>query len=105
MENYFGRLGQLWAVCSAKFVWSERIYDTMFGLTVAFTNFHITLHSLRDEDKNWYCRYRNWLDSKGDDTKRKRAEIQARYKRKRSLRLSLGYRTNIFSDNDTQEEE
>ena len=50
VENYFGRLGQLWTVCSAKFVWFENIYDTLFGLSVAFTNFHISLHKLRDED-------------------------------------------------------
>ena len=52
VENYFGRLGQLWTVCSSKYVWSEKLYDTIFGLSIAFTNFHITIHSLRDNDKD-----------------------------------------------------
>ena len=61
VESFFGRLGQLWTFCSAKYVWSENLYSTIFGLSVAFTNFNITLRSLRDEEKDWFCRYRNKL--------------------------------------------
>ena len=50
VENFFGRLGMLWTVCSAKYAWSENMYDTFFGISIAFTNFHITLNNLEDED-------------------------------------------------------
>ena len=105
VENFFGRLGKLWAVCSAKYAWSENMYDTFFGLSIAFTNFHITLNNLEDEDRAWYNRYRNKLSNIGEETKRKRAESQAKYQRKRKQRLSIGYRTFYFSDDDNTVEE
>ena len=100
VENFFGRLGKLLAVCSAKHVWSESTYDKFFGLSVAFTNFHITLNLLEEHDSDWYNRYRNRLKHIGDEGTRKRAEAQARYRRKRKQRQLIRYRNIVSSDDD-----
>ena len=104
VENYFGRLSQLWAILSRKWVRSEKLYDLIFGLGIAFTNYHVTLHSLKDVDGEWFTRHRNRLISIGATNKRKRAEAQSKYRKKRKLRLEIGYRGyNGESEDETQE--
>ena len=90
-------------MCYAKYVWFDGIYDTLFGLSAAFTSYHISLHKLRDEDRDWYKRYRNLLNDISNSYKRKRAESRAKYKHKRKQRLNIGYRVNILSDDETKE--
>lgn len=51
VEIYFDRMGRLWTILFAKYVWSETMYDAILILEVAFTNLHIIMHSLRDN----YC--------------------------------------------------
>ena len=104
VENFFGRLCQLWSVLSTKFVWSETMYDTIFSLGIFFTNFHISIHRLRDADGCLHNRYRNRLDDIGETKKRKRLLSQEMYRKKRKLRLSTGYRSTIpHSDDETVE--
>ena len=74
VENYFGRLGQLWGLLGKKYVWSEKLFDTVFSLGVAFTNFHISMHKLRDVDGDWFTRYKKRLNCIGETSERKRAE-------------------------------
>ena len=100
VENYFGRLGQLWGLLGKKYVWSEKLFDTVFSLGVAFTNFHISMHKLRDVDGDWFTRYKKRLNCIGETNKRKRAESQSKYRAKRKLRLGIGYRSKIVSDDD-----
>lgn len=69
-ENYFGRIGRLWSIFSANNVWSESMHDKILALGVIFTNFCITMHNLRNEDCEWYKRYRNRLSAIGEDSKR-----------------------------------
>ncbi len=59
VENYFGRMGQLWCLLSSKYVWSESMYNFFFAIGIAFTNFHISMHKLRDDDNEWINRYKN----------------------------------------------
>ena len=104
VENYFGRMGQLWSVLSRKFVWSEKLFDLLFAIGVAATNYHVTIHKLRDDDSEWYNRYKNRLLHVGVMTKRKRAESQAKYRKKRKVRLQIGYRAaNVATDDETQQ--
>ncbi len=106
VENYFDQLGQLWAILSSKFVWSEKIYDGLFSLGGCFTNFHISIHKLRDGDGDWYNRHGNRLSHIGESLKRKRVESQDKYRKKRKLRLTVGYCSSILgSDEETQEAE
>ena len=63
----------------------------------------MSLHKLRDEDRDWYNRYRNRLTDIGNSYKRKRSESQAKYKRKRKQRLNIGYRVYILSDDETKQ--
>ena len=103
VRNFFGRLDSFWSVCSVKYDWSKGIYDTLFVRSVAFKNYLISLHKLRDEDGDRYNFYRNRLTDIGSSYKRKRAESQEKYKRKRKQRLNIGYRVNILNDYETEE--
>ncbi len=106
MENYFGRLGQLWTILSTKFVWAEKQYALLFSFDVAFTNFHVVMHKLRDEDGVWYNRFYNRLIDIGETKKRTRTQSQSKYRKKRNARLSIGSRSTILdSDEETQNPE
>ncbi len=56
VENYFGRLGKLLGILGTKFRWSESLFDTIFAIGIALTNYHVTMHKLRDLDGSWYTR-------------------------------------------------
>ena len=61
VENYFDRLGKLWGILGTKFRWSENLFDTIFAIGIALTNYHVTMHKLRDLNGSWYNQYRNRL--------------------------------------------
>lgn len=90
-------------MCSTKYVRSDGIYDTLFGLSMSFTNYRVSLHKLLDEDWALYNRYRKRLTDIGDSFKRKRADSQTKYERKREHRLNIGHRVNILSGNENEE--
>ncbi len=56
VENYFDRLGKLWGILGTKFRWSESLFDTIFAIGIALTNYHVTMHKLRDLDGPCYTR-------------------------------------------------
>jgi hypothetical protein len=65
VENYFGRLTMLWEICSRKYRWQEDMYDVIFSMAVALTNFHISKHPLRLEDREAFgANYRILLSCK-----------------------------------------
>ena len=43
IENYFGRLANLWTILFPKLICSEEHYDDLFAHGVRFTNFHISI--------------------------------------------------------------
>lgn len=49
-ENVFGRMGLLWTVMNSKWKWAERNYDSIGGIFIAITNFHINRNPLRQAD-------------------------------------------------------
>ncbi|ETW04038.1 hypothetical protein H310_04424 [Aphanomyces invadans] len=91
VENYFGRLCNLWRVCSDKFRWDEGLYDTIFRVCLSLTNANIMIHPLRDDDEGFYNRRMNKLAKIGDEIQRKRKLSQSTYRAKRRMRLEAGY--------------
>ena len=103
VENFFGRMMNLWNVMSGKFTLSEKLYDTFVAMCVGLTNVHIDMHPLRNDDNEWFNRYRNRLLKLGEERKRKRAETQALYRARRTQRLRFGYRDVAGELDETQE--
>lgn len=61
VENWFGRHKILWAICAGTFRQDIRMYEKIWGLCAALTNYHITLHPLRADE------YRPWMDRTDED--------------------------------------
>jgi len=93
VENFFGRLSQLWGVCSRKFTLSEVKYDTVLSLCVSLTNFHIDLHPLRATDGGWYNRYTNRLMAISESRTRSRSDNQTVYRSNQRQRTMVGSRS------------
>lgn len=74
MDNYCGRLVKLWLKFSTKFVWFNELCDNIVALVIAYTNFHIVMRKLRDNDGSWYNRNPNLMLHIGESKKRKRVE-------------------------------
>ncbi len=74
VENYFGRMGQLWSILSRKYVCAENKYDTFFAIGFELINFHVGMHKFRDDDTECFNRHRNRMNSLGLEKKRKRSE-------------------------------
>lgn len=90
VENFFGRLTKLWGIISSKFRWGEESYDAIFRLCVAFTNYHISQHPLRDdEDAAHYNRYKNRNYEIGARMAAKRKSTQKKYRDKRRKRIEM----------------
>ena len=65
-------MGSLWSVLPTKYKWSEDSYHVLFGLGVAFTKYHLSLHKLRSDYKDWFNRHHNRQFRIGDEIKRKK---------------------------------
>lgn len=87
VENFFGRMSSLWAVCSDKYRWSESNYDMFFKACVALTNFHVRILPLRQDDAAKYQNYLKRLRVIGHESHMNRVAVQRRYREKRRLRL------------------
>ncbi len=68
------------------------MYDSFFAIGIAFTNFHTSMHKLRDDDNEWIDRHKNRMDSLGKERKRKRSAQQSKYRMKGKRRLETNYR-------------
>ncbi|ETV77220.1 hypothetical protein H257_09107 [Aphanomyces astaci] len=89
VENFFGRMKTLWAVCGETYRWSRDNYDVLFQTCMALTNVHIRLHPLRADDGKVYSQYINrmaLIGSKKDKGKKTSART---YRTKRKARLTL----------------
>ena len=66
VENYFGRMGNLWGVISLKYKWNDLSYDMIFRCCLALTNVHVRHIPLSADDSDWYNQYRNLLVAIGE---------------------------------------
>jgi len=104
VENFFGRMGQLWHIVSRTYNWDEDLYDSIFCLCVALTNFNISLQPLRAADGNRHTRYINTLIEMAETRKRKRSDSQSNYRVNRKHRLSIGFTTTILGSDEEEDE-
>lgn len=53
-ENFYGRMKRLWAISRLKYRSKLELYDKIIDICISLTNFHIDLHSLRQNDSKFY---------------------------------------------------
>ncbi|OWZ18170.1 hypothetical protein PHMEG_0007785 [Phytophthora megakarya] len=88
VENFFGRRTILWRICSDKVRWAELMYDSIFRLSVALTNYHIGLNPLRDDARHYYMyQYQHRLLEIGADIREKRRCAQEKHRSKKRRRM------------------
>lgn len=87
VENYFGRLCNLWNLLCAKWRWNESLYDKFFTLGVAFTNIHINMQPLKIDDRHFFNKVKNRLYTIGQSQVEKRQQAQAAYRARRRQRI------------------
>uniref|UniRef100_H3GYU3 DDE Tnp4 domain-containing protein n=1 Tax=Phytophthora ramorum TaxID=164328 RepID=H3GYU3_PHYRM len=83
VENYFGRLNVLWRITTDKYRWNESLYDDVFRLSVALTNFHVSISPLREQNGEWYRQSQHKLIQLGLKIKGKRRLAQEKYRAKK----------------------
>ncbi|ETO68420.1 hypothetical protein F444_14727, partial [Phytophthora nicotianae P1976] len=72
-----------------EFRWSEAFYDDIFHICVSLTNYHVTLHPLREQNGTCYRQYQNRLLAIGAEMKKRRRLNQERYRRNQRLRHQM----------------
>ena len=92
VENFFGRVCTFWNVLASKYRWKESLYDAIFKLSIALTNFHVKFHPLRAEDGEYYRKYKARMSHIGTEKQLKRRRCQKQYREKRRRRLDSGFR-------------
>ncbi|KAL4130024.1 hypothetical protein PRIC2_006030 [Phytophthora ramorum] len=88
VENYFGRLCTLWALCSDKYRWKEERYEMYFRACVALTNVQVRSDPLRAADGEHYRDYLRHLNHIGTTGLARRRESNRRARERRQLRLA-----------------
>ncbi|RLO00854.1 hypothetical protein DYB28_010362 [Aphanomyces astaci] len=89
VENFFGRLKTLWAICSHCYRWTRQNYDVLFQTCVAMANVNIRMHPLRADDGDVNVQYVNRLNAIGTKTVKGKKSSARTYRSKRKARLSL----------------
>ena len=102
VENYIGRLKCLWKKMCSKYIWDESFFDVLFGIFVCLTNFHIMKHPLRSEDNQKLIQMENLVHYLSESKRRRKAEQQASYRKRKRARLS-GASVVVRRDDDIDE--
>ncbi|KAG3246769.1 hypothetical protein PI124_g8514 [Phytophthora idaei] len=79
----------LWRICAEKFRWSEPLYDDIFQICVSLTNYHVTMHPLRDDNGLSFRQYQGRLLAIGAEMKKRRRQSQDKYRRNQRLRHQM----------------
>ena len=56
IENVLGRVQKLFGVMHRKYVWSKEKLDAIADICFSLANFHICIHPLREEDREYFNR-------------------------------------------------
>ncbi len=70
---------------------AEDTYNSFVSLRVAFSNFHVSMRKLRDDDSDRFIRLKNPMNSLRKEKKRKWLEQQSEYRIKRKRRQEVSY--------------
>ena len=80
------------------------IYDDLFNIAVALTNFHLKSHPLRSQDVYKLVQLRNILLHIARETAEYRKRVLFRYQERQRRRLNLQFRRNqlgVSSNHET----
>ena len=83
VENGFGRGQSLFGVLHHKYTWCRERLDEIIDICFSLTNYHIRLHPLRAEDREYYHRVLSTLRAKAEKVRTSGAERQRRYRHRR----------------------
>ena len=83
VENGFGRGQSLFGVLHRKYTWCRERLNEIIDICLSLTNYHIRLHPLRAEDREYYHRVLSTMRAKADKMKTSGAERQRRYRHRR----------------------
>lgn len=93
VEQFFGRMYQLWAVLRNVYRWDHSNFDTDFDLAVLLTNEQISHTPLQESDREFYLQVSHSKKLKMEAKKRKRITEQRRYIATKRRRLEQSYGT------------
>lgn len=54
VENFYGRMVQLWGIIAKKWRWDHQLYDRVVGICIALTNAHLDNNPLRQDEGQFY---------------------------------------------------
>ena len=75
---------KLFAVMHRTFGWSKELLDDIIDICISLTNFHIRLHPLREEDRDYYFSVLANLKANAEKKQNKGRDRQRRYRARRS---------------------
>ncbi|KAH9108302.1 hypothetical protein AeMF1_016516 [Aphanomyces euteiches] len=87
VENLFGQTCKLWKISYATFKSSESKYDVVQRLSFALTNFHLSMHPIRTEDRGFYTSVLARYHSMAEDRALITSERLRRYFERRQERI------------------
>lgn len=87
IEDYFGKLGTLWAMVGKKYLWAQSSYYRIMWMCLALTDLHISKTPLRDGDGDVYQNMRKKLYQIGEEIGLERNRQQHKYRSKVMSRL------------------
>lgn len=88
VENYFGRMCQLWNVAYMTFKWNRSRFDLTMKLCVALTNYHVDMMPLRQQDSDHYLSVLAKYHSMAESTRTRQAQYQREYRARRAVRTA-----------------
>lgn len=67
VEIFFGQLQQLFGVMHRKYGWCREKLDAIIDICMSLTNYHIRLHPLREEDRQFHLRVLSALRARSEE--------------------------------------
>lgn len=79
-ENWGGRRVERWEILFKQYHWSERTYDNPFTVCSAFTNFHTSFFTLRDDNVDVSTNARKLFHAVGVKALEKKRVVRMQYR-------------------------
>ena len=98
VENYFGRVKTLWGMAERTYRLRDDMYHSYMKLCFAFTNFHISIMPLREDDGDVERSYYRRILYHHKKVAQKRKERQEKTRRRKKARRSM---TQAATDTNT----